>query len=608
MMAKVHQALQEGRVADGLEALLALWRDHRDGRTAAAIARVGALCDAALPRLEAVEQRDALFTSLHDAWLDLAADQRPVDLGRLLEALRRAQAGTLHERLARLEAWPADPRIADALVAMLANSWRSYGSRSKRKVWGQVATLLLRHGDGRSHEALEPVRATLARSRRRGNERAEYVGKKVDGLGGKLPTEKPLSADTLAELPAIELWLDARERELAVDSSRTLPAEALEPNARDGTAQERSAEQLLAQIRANPADAGARQVYADLLIEAGDPLGELITLQCAAPTPKNVKRIKELLREHRGRWLGELEPVVEAKSCVFERGFLAAAWVRCRTAKQVKSLGGPGWSTVEQLAGPDFATLLARASMPALRALGMVVRRGPRLLGAGAVRFDLHRRRGGLDEQALSSLLGASTDRTRTEHLAAVASLQLTIESTELALRRIEGLLEAPTVPAVEELTVELDGAGFVASISRALPPALAPRLRRLCLVHPLLDERACLRAALQCCPRLEQLTCLGYLAPKKPDTSPTWYRARTEGPWRLLIDDVPAGGGRIDPLEAARRWSDVTLDIEALEIGPTARKGIVAEQLAGWRHTRPPLTLLASPSLHVSRRYVSPR
>jgi uncharacterized protein (TIGR02996 family) len=594
LMVEAREALQQGRVADGLEALLALWRDHRDARTAAAIARVGALCDAALPRLEAVEQRDAIFTSLHDAWLDLAADRRPVDLGRLLNALRRAQAGTLPERLARLEAWPADPRIADELVAMLAGSWRSYGSRSKRKVWGQVAALLSRHGDGRTHEALEPVRATLARSRKRGNERAEFVGKKVDGLGGKLPTVKSLPADALAELPPIELWLDVREQALVADSTRTLPAAALERSARDGSSRELGAEQLLAQIRANPGDLGARQVYADLLIEAGDPLGEMIALQCAEPTPKGVKRAKELLREHRGRWLGELEPVVETKSCVFERGFLAAAWVRCRTAKQLEGLGGPGWSTVEQLAGPDAATLLALASMPALRTLGMVVRRGPRLLGAGAARYDLHRRRGGLDEQVLSSLFAASADGARTGHLAAITSLQVTLESNETALRRIEGLLEAPAMPAVEELTLELDGTSFVASISRALPPALAPRLRRLCLVHPLLDERPCLRAALQCCPRLEQLTCLGYLAPRKPDTSPTWYRARPGGPWRLLIDDVPAEDGRIDPLEAARRWSHVELEIEALEIRPTARKGIVAGQLGGWRETRP-LTLLGS-------------
>jgi uncharacterized protein (TIGR02996 family) len=83
---------------------------------------------------------------------------------------------------------------------------------------------------------------------------------------------------------------------------------------------------LWGEIVASPDDDSVRAVLADLLMAAGDPRGELISLQLlpaedAAATDRQ-DRIQELLREHVGAWLGPLREV--ALAARFERGFLGA--------------------------------------------------------------------------------------------------------------------------------------------------------------------------------------------------------------------------------------------------------------------------------------------
>ncbi len=61
---------------------------------------------------------------------------------------------------------------------------------------------------------------------------------------------------------------------------------------------------LLRQILADPTDAALRSVYADALMAAGDPRGELIAIECAPPTPEGMRRRAELRAEHAKRWWG----------------------------------------------------------------------------------------------------------------------------------------------------------------------------------------------------------------------------------------------------------------------------------------------------------------
>lgn len=68
----------------------------------------------------------------------------------------------------------------------------------------------------------------------------------------------------------------------------------------------RQDERFLAAIAADPDDDGPRIVYADWLQQQGDPLGELIAVQCALArgrTPELAARERALLEQHEAEWL-----------------------------------------------------------------------------------------------------------------------------------------------------------------------------------------------------------------------------------------------------------------------------------------------------------------
>ncbi|MFZ5446105.1 MAG: TIGR02996 domain-containing protein [Myxococcota bacterium] len=111
--------------------------------------------------------------------------------------------------------------------------------------------------------------------------------------------------DDAENVPGLQAWA-GRRREDRV-------AIAVTPASSAG-----SRDELLAAILARPDDDGPRLVLADLLLEAGDPRGEFIQLQCAGET----ERSSELLREHGARWLGELSP--EVARVEFSRGFVSS--------------------------------------------------------------------------------------------------------------------------------------------------------------------------------------------------------------------------------------------------------------------------------------------
>jgi uncharacterized protein (TIGR02996 family) len=81
---------------------------------------------------------------------------------------------------------------------------------------------------------------------------------------------------------------------------------------------------------ASSGDVGTYEVYADWLIEHGDPRGDLITLDIACERDPDNTRLKDqrnaLLGAHADPWLGALagRPEVE---CVWHRGFLHAVTI-----------------------------------------------------------------------------------------------------------------------------------------------------------------------------------------------------------------------------------------------------------------------------------------
>ncbi|MGC4120970.1 MAG: TIGR02996 domain-containing protein [Myxococcales bacterium] len=95
-----------------------------------------------------------------------------------------------------------------------------------------------------------------------------------------------------------------------------------------------------------PQDDGLRQVYADWLVERGDPRGEFIALQYArlsgSLTREQEKREAELLALHRERWLGSLAAKVQVSAARFERGFAAEV-------NGAETDGAREWSTVRAI-------------------------------------------------------------------------------------------------------------------------------------------------------------------------------------------------------------------------------------------------------------------
>ena len=137
---------------------------------------------------------------------------------------------------------------------------------------------------------------------------------------------------------------------------------------------------LFDDILANPADLELRSVWADALIERGDPRGELITLQILAEagplTPAQDKRMRSLLAKHRGAWLGELAGIVQSREGLcFERGLLAACQIQVKNLAGLEAaIGSPLWSTVRSVHfcdrfawDPRIVPLLADPAMRSLR-------------------------------------------------------------------------------------------------------------------------------------------------------------------------------------------------------------------------------------------------
>jgi len=95
-----------------------------------------------------------------------------------------------------------------------------------------------------------------------------------------------------------------------------------------------SLDELWRQVVESPDDVSARLVLADALIEAGDPRGELIALQCGGADAKVIvdrdhadnvaERVNDLVAAHWDAWLGEAALVIHRHNAKLEGGMLAA--------------------------------------------------------------------------------------------------------------------------------------------------------------------------------------------------------------------------------------------------------------------------------------------
>lgn len=228
-------------------------------------------------------------------------------------------------------------------------------------------------------------------------------------------------------------------------------------------------EDLLAAVLADPADDALRQVYADRLIEIGDPRGELINLQYARLAGRlseaDAGREQELLAAHAIHWLGPLGVVVR-QGFEIEKGFLRSCVVPDhRRAYNVERVAGhPLWATVEQFGGPPqiFLHQVMRSLRSVTPAGGFVelcagdVERPIVRLDAGYLRIE------SLDAHAigLATALPRLAELTYRGH-------------TQAALRF---LLAAPVADRLEQLTVVV-GDGLRPSLAEWLHDASRARI-----------------------------------------------------------------------------------------------------------------------------------
>jgi len=151
-----------------------------------------------------------------------------------------------------------------------------------------------------------------------------------------------------------------------------------------GSVRDARGKALYAEICRNPDDGALRQVWADWLIEQGDPRGEFIQLQCSgcmdAFTPV-IERERALLEAHREEWLGELAPWISLNE--WDRGFLTACTLRRPPREWFERVtGAPILSTVRSLGFVDgladdvtlehVAAFLAQPELRSLRELWCV--------------------------------------------------------------------------------------------------------------------------------------------------------------------------------------------------------------------------------------------
>ncbi len=111
---------------------------------------------------------------------------------------------------------------------------------------------------------------------------------------------------------------------------------------------------LLLQLAERPEDRALRLVFADALLERGDPRGEVIAL-CARGglSLTEQRRVARLTTQHAAGWLGPLAVVADLHRSRFTDGFLTELVCAARPAELYAALvGDPRLVTVQRLSVP----------------------------------------------------------------------------------------------------------------------------------------------------------------------------------------------------------------------------------------------------------------
>lgn len=341
-------ALGRGDARGALLSLLDAWRSTRHAALAEAIERLSPLAARGRPPLGGKRRGERVA-----AWDARAAGADPADFAILADSLFLENSGkAVAAHLEALGRWPADPRLSGLLHELARKV--PFTATSARPFWRALFAVLPTVGDPRTRVALDAADAAFRVAFEGRDDYLAYLPNQTRKVRAALADvlEEPLPEATLAALAD----LGARvERELRPTRS----------DDRLGA--------LLAAVHASPDDDAPRAVLADAWLDAGDPRGELVTLQLAAVTRElsreERRRERDLIDEHGDAWLGPLAGWTRKGDRVFRRGFLAAC-----TIEQKSRSAGPfpeiaAWSTVEEAVAVAPLPATALASFRALRRL-----------------------------------------------------------------------------------------------------------------------------------------------------------------------------------------------------------------------------------------------
>lgn len=323
----------EGRLDEVLSDLVAAWRVHRAARLADLVDVVGAKVDGEVTPLVASKRAADLA-----AWTTRERARDPRDFGALMAAARGGGQDDVVAHVRALAAWD-DPRLSRGLLALLADPpYAGVRSRGMLKV---VLEALESTHDVR----VVPLARELA---------GRYPSIVQSGTGGWVATELEALAARMSTLspPSIP---DELARACAALEERLGPTALEGRHDEDRRTKTREALQHLeAMVHEAPDDDDRRLVFADALLEAGDPRGELVVLQLARArgTADAEQRAREqALRFDSSALASWAQPLSNAGACTFERGFPVAVSLFAKPARDV--LASPAWATVRRLQGLD---------------------------------------------------------------------------------------------------------------------------------------------------------------------------------------------------------------------------------------------------------------
>jgi uncharacterized protein (TIGR02996 family) len=228
-----------------------------------------------------------------------------------------------------------------------------------------------------------------------------------------------------------------------------------------------TAPRLLAAIAEDLTDDHARQVYADLLMERGDPRGTFIAMQLGAPRDERAELA--LLKKHATRWLGPLAGLVGRELGIgrdyfdrrtrFERGFVTCCTIDS-TAPRLRALATePVLATLEHVGLPrntphrqfleSLEVFLDNAALPALRSLEVSGNTVALVLASAHAKRLEALRITGSSSAALAQAAAATLPDLRTLWFrleGGVVADEVTFEAAKQALSR----------PSLERLEVEV--------------------------------------------------------------------------------------------------------------------------------------------------------